>query len=108
MEILFKFPIKMNHIIRLFFLALFLIPAILLAQKSQDFEVNSPDGSITLHVEAGARLQWSIQHKGQPVIAPSVISLHLEGDEILGENPIIRSSDTEEFDATINAINYKK
>ncbi|NQU87955.1 MAG: glycoside hydrolase family 97 protein [Mariniphaga sp.] len=78
------------------------------AQKSKNFEIKSPDGSITLIVESGTKLQWSVQHKGQQIISPSAISLQLEGGIILGDNAAIRSSKTEKIDSEITAINYIK
>lgn len=81
---------------------------ILIAQKTKNFEIKSPDRSITLNIEAGAKFQWSVQHNGEQIIEPSIMSLQLEGGEVLGENPVIRSSRTEEIDRVINAINYKK
>lgn len=78
------------------------------AQKSKSFELKSPDGSITLLVETGAKLQWSVQHKGQQIISPSAISLQLEGGVVLGDNAKIRSSKTAKIDSEITAINYIK
>ena len=82
--------------------------SIVIAQKNKYFEVKSPDGAITLKIEAGAKLQWSVQNKGQQIIEPSAISLQLEGGDILGDNAIIKSSDTEKIDNVIAAINYTK
>ncbi len=87
---------------------LLLSSSILVAQKKNDFEIKSPDGVISLKIVAGAKLQWSVQHKGQQIIAPSAISLLLEGDDVLGDNAKIISSKTEKINAVIAAINYKK
>ena len=82
--------------------------ATLNAQKNQDFEIKSQDERITLRVETGSKLQWSVQFRGQQIIEPSAISLQLEGDEVLGDYAIVRSSNTETVNAEIKAINYKK
>ncbi|MEO6329859.1 MAG: glycoside hydrolase family 97 N-terminal domain-containing protein, partial [Ginsengibacter sp.] len=81
--------------------------AVLFAQKTKMYQVKSPDGSITLEAEAGSKLQWSLQHKGQQIIAPSVISLQLT-DAVLGENAVVTSAPIKKVNAVINAINYKK
>ncbi len=78
------------------------------AQKTRNFEIKSLDGRITLHVETGPKLQWSVHHRGQQIIEPSDISLQLEGDEVLGDNAIVRSSNTDIVNIEIQAINYKK
>src|SRR4030042_6759653 len=97
---------KKNHI--LLSLALLLSTLLLPAQKSQKFEVKSPDGNIVLNVESGAKLQWSVQYKGEQIIAPSSVSLQLSDGLILGDNPKISSAKTVELNTSFNAINYKK
>ena len=82
--------------------------SILFAQKNNNFEVKSPDGVISLHITAGTKLHWSVQHKGEQIITPSAISLQLEGGEILGDNAIVISSNTEKIDNIITPLNYKK
>ena len=81
---------------------------ILSAQMNKSFEIKSFDGNISLNVEVGAKLQWSVQSAGQQIIAPSPISLQLESGEILGNNVKILSSKTEKTDNIIAAVNYKK
>lgn len=82
--------------------------SILIAEQQHDFEIQSPDGAIHVHVAAGAKLQWSVQHKGQLIIAPSAISMQLGGGHVLGDNANIESSRTQTIDTVISALNYKK
>ena len=81
---------------------------ILIAQKNKNFEIKSPGENLSLNIEAGAKLQWSVQSYGQQIVSPSSISLQLEGGEVLGENVKILSSKTEKIDNVITAVNYKK
>jgi alpha-glucosidase len=90
-------------------IAVLLLSSIILnAQKNKIFEIKSLNGSIDLKVEVGAKLQWSVQHNGQQIIAPSSISLQLQGGEILGDNAKIKSANSEKITTQIQAINYKK
>ena len=89
-------------------IVILLSSSILLAQKNNDFEVKSPDGAISVKVEAGAKLEWSVQDHGEPIIAPSAISLLLEEGDVLGDNAKITSSNTEKNSTVIAAINYIK
>lgn len=82
--------------------------SILSAQKNKGFEITSFEGNITLKVEVGAKLQWSVKYNGQQIIAPSSISLQLESGEGLGDNVKVLSSKTAKSDNVITAINYKK
>ena len=81
---------------------------IISAQKIKSYEIKSFDGNITLNVETGAKLQWSVKSAEQQIIAPSAISLQLESGEILGENVKILSSKTEKADNVLAPFNYKK
>ena len=90
-------------------LLIFLLNATLLfAAKNKYFDVKSPDGSIIVHVDITGRMQWSVIHKGQQVIAPSAISVQLEDGEILGDSVKLISSQVKTVNTVINAINYKK
>ena len=63
---------------------------------------------ITVSIEAGNKLEWSIKHKDQQILAPSAIGLQLENGEVLGDEPKITSSKMEKVKKEIAAINYKK
>jgi alpha-glucosidase len=87
---------------------LLLCSAILSAQKSKTFEVKSPDNKTSLKLEIGVKMIWSVKHDGQQIIEPSAISIHLEGEEALGDNAKVTSSLIEKKDNAIAAINYIK
>src|SRR5659263_220602 len=91
----------------LYFLLLF-YPTVICAQKAKVYEVKSPDGTIVLKVESGAKLLWSVQHKGQQLISPSAISLLLQSGEILGDNANVTTSRTASVNTSFNAVNYRK
>ena len=88
--------------------ALFVSTSILIAQEKNGFKIQSPDGAVIVHVTAGAKLEWSVQHRGEQIIAPSAISLQCEGGDVLGDNAKIISSDAEKVNTAIRAINYIK
>jgi alpha-glucosidase len=78
------------------------------AQKIKTFAISSPDGNIQVKIEAGTTLQWTASHQSQTIIAPSSISLTLQGGEVLGKNPQIANSKSEKLNEKIAAVNYKK
>ena len=80
----------------------------LYGQKNKSLQVSSPNGVITVNIEAGNKLEWSIKHKGQQILAPSAIGLQLENGEVLGDDPKVTSSKMEKVKKEITAINYKK
>src|SRR6187397_1500446 len=78
------------------------------AQKPKDFEVKSPNENIVLRVSANEKLQWSVWHKKQQIIAPSSLSLQLQDGVVLGDKAEITGSKTENINTVFGAINYKK
>lgn len=78
------------------------------AQKSKKYEMKSFDELITLTVEVGEKISWSVQHNGQPVIAPSTISMQLENGEVLGNMAKVKSAKTTSIDKTFTTNLYKR
>ena len=85
----------------------FVTSTLLRAQKVKSYEVRSWDGNMVVKIETGSKLQWSVQHKGQQIIAPSALSLQLE-NTVLGDNAVITSAPVKKISSVIQAINYKK
>jgi alpha-glucosidase len=80
---------------KLFALILLLLcPVMIYAQKKWSLEVKSPGSSIVLKLESGAKMFWSVQHKGRQIIEPSAISLSLQSGEVLGDNAKISTPKT--------------
>ena len=90
----------------MFFSLLFSIAVV--AQKNNSFQLQSPDRNISIKVEFGDKLQWSVSYQSQSIISPSTISLQLQSGEVLGEKARIISSKIENINSTFKAINYKK
>lgn len=97
--------IKKGYIWLVFFL---LLPGSICAQRPKLYEVKSPDGSISLKVESGPGILWSIEDNGQPVILPSSISLTLNDGEVLGDNVRISSVKRASVNSKFDAVNYHR
>jgi alpha-glucosidase len=78
------------------------------AQKNKTYQLTSPDGKNIVKIDAGNTLQWSVMNNSMQVIAPSAISMQLQGAEVLGKNVKITSAKTEKVNITIKAIDYIK
>ncbi len=87
---------------------LFLLAAFLcLNASAKNFLVESPDKSLTLKVEVGDVISWSVALDGKPLIDRSVVALQLD-DEVLGVNPKVTKSSTKKVNETSQAVvNYK-
>jgi alpha-glucosidase len=78
------------------------------AQKSKIFTLESPNKNISIKVEAGVKLSWSVTHKGQQIIEPSTCSLQLLDGSLLGANAKINSAPYQKVNTSFNALNYRK
>jgi alpha-glucosidase len=87
---------------------LLLCPVMMMAQKAKIYEVKSPNGAIAAKIEAGEKLQWSVQSNGRQVVAPSAISLGLQSGEVLGTRVRVLKAKTAPVNTSFNAINYHR
>lgn len=98
----------MKKILILLFCLLVLWPSILMGQRAKVYEAKSPGGNLTLKLEAGVKLLWSVYHKGRQIISPSAISLKLKSGEVLGDNAKISTPKIEKVNTSFKAINYRR
>ena len=61
------------------------------AQRSRQYQLDSPDGATRITVDVGDRVAYSVTHRGRPVLDASPISLTLEGGRTLGTAERVRS-----------------
>ena len=83
-----------------------LLSANLFAQKQ--FTLQSPDKDITIKVNVGDNLTYSVTHNGTVVLAESAIAMKLDNGTVLGEKPIMKSEKTVENTEKIAANFYKR
>lgn len=83
-----------------------LLSASLFAQKQ--FTLQSPDKDITIKVNVGDNLTYSVTHNGTIVLAESAIAMKLDNGTVLGEKPILKSEKTVENTEKIAANFYKR
>lgn len=78
------------------------------AQKTPSFTLASPDGAVTITVETGPAVQWSVKHGATTVLTPSPLSLTLQSGEVLGRNASVANSKKTSGNTTIPTPVYKK
>jgi alpha-glucosidase len=89
-------------------LSCFVLSLTVNAQPGKTYHVKSPDGKIDLTISAGKNISWSVNHKATEVMLPSSVSMTLDNGEILGKDPVIKSSKATSVDQVINTPIYKK
>lgn len=82
--------------------------SVVLAQKSKSFSLKSPDGKITVQLDAGDKMNWSVKHGPDVIISPSSFSLTLSTGEILGDKATVVSSKNSTVNTVFNTPIYKK
>lgn len=78
------------------------------AQKSASWQLQSPDGKITITIDASNGLSWSVKHEHTTVLAPSAIGITLAGGEDLGKEIAVTGTKTTTVQSAINTVLYKK
>ena len=70
-----------------------------------NYSVTSPDKQITINVETGKTLTWSVVRNGQTVIAPSAIGLDIEGVKVQpGINPKVKKASRRTADDVLKPV----
>ena len=86
----------------------FLLLCSLQLQAQKRYTLNSPDGRLTITVEAGERLIYSISHDGTEILRPSQIALKTGNGHTFGTECRVRKINTRSVDTTIDAPFYKR
>ncbi|HZK69544.1 MAG TPA: glycoside hydrolase family 97 N-terminal domain-containing protein, partial [Paludibacter sp.] len=75
---------------------------------AQVLHVKSPNGKIDMALESGAKISWSVKHENTEVIAPSTVSLTLDGGVVLGNNVKVISAKNSKVNSSFATPIYKK
>jgi alpha-glucosidase len=78
------------------------------AGAQEVYRLASPDGKITLTVQAGEELVWQASHENTKVITPSAIALTLSTGEQLGKNVKVTKAATTTVNTSFETPFYKK
>ncbi len=76
------------------------------AQKQ--YTLQSPDKDITVTIEAGEQLTYSVMHGNTCVLTPSPIGMKLADGTMLGTKPVVKSAKTRSVNQTLPSPLYKK
>ena len=76
--------------------------------QAKEYKLLSPDRQLLLTVDAGRSVTWSLMHDSTCVIAPSPISLSLDGGKKLGVNAKVKKMTTRKVDSSFVTPFYKK
>ena len=85
------------------FFTLFLLFALTAGgAQAKVYTLSSPNGRTSISVDVQDRITWSVTHNGQKILAPSVLSMSVNGKDI-GYNVTVRSSKVEKVRNTVSA-----
>lgn len=85
-----------------------LLTAGLTATAQKTYQVQSPDGKMKAVVTVKDRIEYTVSHDGTEVLAPSVISLTLQGGKVLGAQPKVTGVQKVSSNTVIPSPFYKK
>ena len=94
-------PDRMHRIL-LLALGSLTVASALGAQRT--YAVASPDGATTVRIEAGGRVTWSVSRRDRVLVAPSPISLTLDGGRVLGRAVRVSGSVTRQMRDSVRPV----
>jgi alpha-glucosidase len=58
------------------------------------YELHSPDNKITVTIDVREKIYYSVAWRNIQIIEPSSISMTIDGNQVLGDNPKVRKVET--------------
>jgi alpha-glucosidase len=91
-------------------LTILLILSIPQNTEAQDnsFRLSSPDKNIEVRVQLGAEIQYSIRHSDKQILELSPLSLEIEDEKRLGDDPDLIRSNRNSVDEVIHPVVHQK
>ena len=75
---------------------------------AKDYSVTSPDGHLSVKIDAGKTLTYSIERDGMLLIKPSCLQLTLESGKLWGPSAQIKKAVTRSVDNTLESPVFKR
>ncbi|MBP5505085.1 MAG: glycoside hydrolase family 97 protein [Bacteroidales bacterium] len=75
---------------------------------AKDYKLASPDGAITIVVQSGANLTWSVSREGTVVLEPSPMAITLADGTVWGKDVKFRKTTRKSVSQTLEAQNFKR
>ncbi len=76
--------------------------------EAQTYQVQSPDKTLQVEVNAGSEITWNLYHNGKMIMGPSVVSMTLEKEGVLGKNARVQKVTQQTVNNVIKTPIYKK
>lgn len=76
--------------------------------NAENYKIQSPGKVLHVNVEVGDAVTWSLYHEGKLVMGPSVISMTLEREGVLGKNTSVRNVILKSVNDILKTPIYKK
>lgn len=90
------------------YIAIFMLAASITVSAQKSFQLQSPDARLSVHVSVGNTITYSITAGDEEILAPSAISMQLEGGKNFGVNSTFRKALTTTVDQVIPSPFYKR
>lgn len=81
---------------------------VVLALQAKDYKVLSPNGEVSVLLQSGESLLWSVSLGDQVLIPPSEIALALVDGNVYGPKTRFTKVDRKKVDQTLQAQNFKR
>ncbi|MCH5718943.1 glycoside hydrolase family 97 protein [Niabella hibiscisoli] len=85
-----------------------LLSSILSLNAQRHFKLQSPDGRLSINIQVGRQIVYSVIHEGDPVLSSSPVAMELENGAVWGVNSTLKRNNTATVKQEIRTALYKK
>lgn len=75
---------------------------------AKNYTLNSPNNHLSMSIEVGEKLRWSVKYKNQETILPSEIALKIKGSKTIGYNSVVKNNTSQLVNNKISPIIRQK
>ncbi len=93
---------------RFFLLAIGLLSSILSLNAQQHFKLQSPDSRLSINIQVGRQIMYSVMHEGDLVLSASPVAMELENGPVWGVSSTLKRNSITVINREIRTALYKK
>lgn len=93
---------------RFFLLTCCLLNAIVPIVAQRNFKLQSPDGRLSINVQVGKQVTYSVVHESDVVLSPSPVAMELEDGSAFGIGSTLKKHHTATMNQLVSTTLYKK
>ena len=93
---------------KFFLVTICLLSGMIPLGAQRNFKLQSPDGRLSINIEVGKQITYSVVHENDLVLSPSPVAMELEDGSVFGVRSTLKRQRTITINQEIRTVLYKK